>query len=192
VTILSDHKPGCACKVCLSHQAAEAHRKAAAELEATRRDVAWFEVMGQGGPDAVLALARQHGDTGRRAERLLRAGGFDVSTIMDRWRAEAPNVAQSSTNPNLFADDPEHSGEAMEALRTGGTAAYRAKVAELTAARAAEKQARQQSGVLWRTRDGGVVTDGQAPVIGASYGSGGAPAQRSQVHGNVPELGSEV
>jgi hypothetical protein len=28
-------------------------------------------------------------------------------------------------------------------------------------------------------------------VIGASYGSGGAPAQRSQVHLDVPELGSE-
>lgn len=92
--------------------------------------------------------------------------------------------AQHSTSVGLSWDqDPEHSPEAMEALRTGGTAAFRAKVAELTRARAAEQAAQQAQGsVLWRTRTGQLVTDGSAPV---------PPPQQSTVRTTVPPLAVE-
>ena len=184
---MADHKPDCGCKPCKDRQAAEAHRKAAAELEQARRDAAWMQVMGQGGPDAVLALARQHGDP-ERARRLLEAGGFPVAEIMDRHRAEAPHglplhVARQLGQP-----------EAVEALRVHGTWAQRARARELAeeerAARAAEKPAGYDPRVMWRTRGGGLVTDGQAPVMGASIGANGAPVQRSQIHNDVAELGT--
>lgn len=184
------HKENCACPACAGHRTAEERHRAEAEQVQTRSDVAWLTVMRAGGPDAVIALARQHGDP-QRAVRLLQAGGFDVAGITSRWRAEAPHATQRSSKGNPWAGVPEHSDEAMAALASGGGAAYRAKVAELTAARDAGKQARQQPAVMWRTRSGELVVDGDAPVMGVSFGPDGAPVQGSRVSTGVPELGSE-
>ena len=169
-------------------EAAEQRRRAEAELEQTRRDIAWMQVMGAGGPHAVLALARQHGDEGR-AVRLLAAGGFDVNEITGRWRAsQAPT--QTSGNPSLFANDPEHDPAAMAALQSGGIAAWNAKVRELTEAREAARSQRAARGaVMWRTPSGELVVDGASVPAGISPGPDGAPQQRSLVHHDVPPLG---
>jgi hypothetical protein len=158
MTDLGKHKPDCNCPPCVQVRGVREREAAAARLEQTRRDVAWLAVMGQGGPDAVIALARQHGEP-ERAARLLAAGGFDAAGIMDRYRAEAPHAAQSSSNESMFVHDPEHSPEAMRLLNgfwqtvteqgeerrewvPGSIQAFNKKVAELREAREQEKAGR--------------------------------------------------
>jgi len=168
---LDNHKPGCPCPRCQG-KARTAEREAAEREQAqTRSDAAWFTVMAAGGPDAVIALARQHGDMGR-AIRLLEAGGFPVADITDRWRAEVPQVRQFSSNANLFADDPEHSPEAMEALRTGGAAAWNAAVERLREKRAyARAKANAAARAATVTPDGyvglGLLSPAVAQVLAA-------------------------
>lgn len=130
--------------------------------------------MGMGGPDRCLALARQYGDTGR-AIRLLQAGGFDVTNITSKWRAEAPaQVSSGGSNP--WTGDPGHSPEAMRLLNgytetdeegnqryvPGSEHAYLAKVAELTEEREGRKNQRAaRDRVLWTDRTGQAVMEDQ-------------------------------
>lgn len=93
-----------------------------------------------------------------------------------------PVQHSTSTGPG-WDSDPEHSPEALQALKEGGTAAFRAVVARLTRARAAEQAERSaQHSVLWRTRNGRLVTDGSADV---------APPQHTTVRRSVPGLATE-
>jgi hypothetical protein len=165
---MADHKPGCDCKVCQARQAARDQRKAAAELEATRKDAAWMTVMGMGGRDAVIALARQHGDPSR-AERLLEAAGLDpadpvqltsgfnqqgepvsVVTVRTGSPVAAPRQqagTHQSGTPGLWASSPDHDPRVMAALlRPGSTdadiARIRAEVIEEYEGRRLERQRR--------------------------------------------------
>jgi hypothetical protein len=165
---MADHRDGCDCKVCKAREAAQAQRKAAAELAQTRRDIAWMQVHQAGGPDA--------------------AG------IMGRHRSEAPHVAQRSSSGDPWGGSPDHDERVIRGLLRGvpdaELAKIRAEVAAEYAGKSLERQARQQSAVLWRTRSGELILDGMAPVLGASFGENGAPVQQSAVHADVPELGS--
>ena len=59
------------------------------------------------------------------------------------------------------------------------------------AGRQAQREAREQQSVLWRTRSGEQLMGGMPAVMGASYGSDGAARQVSRVNQNVSALGSE-
>ena len=191
---MADHKPGCDCKVCRAWQAAEEHRKAAAGAEQTRRDSAWLTVMASGGPDAVIALARRHGDPAR-AVRLLTAAGLDAAGITERWRADAPQQHSSSGGAGPWAGSPDHDERVTRALVQGASDGELSKIREQVTAEyrqaAVQRAARRQSSAMWATRDGSVLRDGSGVVMGASLGPDGAPAQRSVVHAEVPELGSD-
>jgi len=90
----------------------------------------------------------------------------------------------SVTTGGGWQGDPEHAPEAMEALRIGGTEAFRAVVARLTRARAAEQAERSaQHAVLWRTRSGEPLVDGSAGPVPAP--------QRAVVRTTVPGLATE-
>jgi len=157
----------------VSRRSGEANRAAAAGLEATRRDIAYFEVMNMGGPDAVLAKARQWGDPGR-AVRLLQAGGFDVTDITSRWRADAAPAQQKSSFWSQFPDhDPRFtSGQAS-------LADVKAEYEERAAARAARD--REYYGL-----------DRAPAAMGVSADELGRPVQRSVINYGVPPLGQEV
>lgn len=89
----------------------------------------------------------------------------------------------STSTGHGWDQDPEHSPEAMQALKDGGTAAFRETVARLTRARAAERAEQQAQGsLLWRTRSGETLADGSAPV---------APRQSTTVRRSVPGLATE-
>jgi hypothetical protein len=192
------HKPDCGCPACQGHQAAEARRLAEAEQAATVRAMARAVVQllargAQSGPDALRSLIGE-----ADAIRVLRLAGLNAGVVAANWQASVPVTASAhqSRTAAMWAASPDHDPRVTQVLtRPGSTmaevAAVRAQVAGEYAGRQLERQAREQSSVLWRTRSG-VVADGQAPVTGASYGPSGAPAQRSQVHGDVAELGSEV
>jgi hypothetical protein len=169
------HRPDCGCTACTRARGGQEYREALAELEQTRRDTAWAAVMAAGGPDAVMALARQHGDP-QRAFRLLEAAGMDAAGILDRYRAEAPYVPQTSNNPSLFANDPEHlagyllqphwvtaedaEGNPVRQLMPPDEFAYRREVARLTEVKAQEKADRAaRETVLWRTGTGEVLRE---------------------------------
>lgn len=180
MSALDNHKPGCACPRCQGKARTAEREQAEREQAQTRRDTAWFAVMGQGGPDAVIALAVQHGGLDR-AGALLEAGGFDAAAIISRWRAKAPHGLPLPVARHL--NDPE----AVEALRTSGIWAQRARARELaeedTTARPATLARHDEAGrVLWSDRAGNPVFESQAarPM-----------AQRSTVNASVPELGSE-
>lgn len=169
---LDNHKDNCACPRCQGQARTAERERAEREQAQTRQDAAWFTVMGQGGPDAVLALARQHGDTGR-AVRLIKAAGLNAAGISGRWRAEAPaQVSSGGSNP--WTGDPGHSPEAMRLLSgytetdadgnqrhvPGSEQAYFAKVAELTEAREGQRNQRAaRDRVLWTDRAGQAVTE---------------------------------
>jgi hypothetical protein len=101
--------------------------------------------------------------------------------------------AQSTSSP--WSGSPDHDERVTRALVRDASDSELSTIRQQVAAeyrdRAAGRQAQRQSGVMWRTRTGELVTDGSPAVIGASYGPSGAPVQRSQVNPNVPELGSE-
>jgi len=143
-----NHKTSCGCGVCVQRRSAEAHRAAAAGLEQTRRDAAWMQVMGAGGPDAVLALARQHGDPGR-AVRLLQEGGFDVAGITSRWRADGLRQASAgqSATAGLWASSPDHDSRVVQALLRGASDAELSTIRQQVKAeydgKAFERQRRQ-------------------------------------------------
>ncbi len=185
---MADHKPGCDCKVCRAWQAAEEHRKAAAEAEQTSRDSAWFAVMGAGGADAVVALARRHGDPGR-AVRLLTAAGLDAAGITERYRGDAPQQSSSSGGAGPWAGSPDHDERVTAALQRGAGDGELAQLRERVAAEyrqaAAQRAARQQSAVMWRTPSGETVRDGSSAPMGVSLGENGAPVQRSVVHADA-------
>ena len=191
---MADHKPGCGCKVCLAWQAAEEHRKAAAEAEQTRRDSAWLTVMASGGPDAVLSLARRHGDPGR-AVRLLTAAGLDAAGIAERYREDSPRQVSSSGGAGPWAGSPDHDPRITRALLRGASDSELSQLrAEVTAEYrqdAAQRAARRQSSAMWACRDGSVLRDGSGAPPGVSLGSAGQPVQTSRVNESVPPLGSD-
>ena len=169
-------------------QAGERRRQAEAEALATSQAVAraLLRLMARGslsGPDVLRNLVG-HDD----ALRILRAAGMNAEPAAASWQAAAPVQQAQSTGRTaaLWASSPDHDPRMVAALTRPGVtdaeiAAVRAQVAAEYAARAAERAARRQSsGVMWRTRDGSVVTDGTAP-----------PVQASRVNQAVPPLGSE-
>ncbi len=188
------HKPDCACPLCRGAARVAERERAEAEQAQTRRDAAWFAVMGAGGPDAVIALARQHGDL-PRARRLLAAAGLDADGIIGRWRAEAPQVRQFSSGGDPWGASPDHDERVTTALLRGAgdgeLARIRAEVAAEYWQAAAEKTVRRESSVMWRTRDGETVMDGTAAPMGVSLSPAGAPVQTSRVDESVPPLGAD-
>ena len=125
-------------------------------------------------PDALRVVAGRDGQ--EDALSVLRAAGLSTEPQRRTWEAERPAQRQVSTTP-----DPEHSAEAMSALREGGVEAYRAVVAGMHEARAAERVQRQAgNSVLWETRTGEQVTEGQGtgqPLrqqVSRPYHDGGA------------------
>lgn len=191
------HPPDCSCKVCKGVRTAEVRRQAEAEQAATVRAVAraLVQLMARGslsGPDALRSLVG-HDDS----LRILRMAGMDADTVAGSWQADQPPSGPAEQKSSLWASSPDHDPRVMQAILHGTDAevsAIRAAVAQEYKQRAAEKTARQQSSVMWRTpRDGypeGVpVVDGTSVPAGLSPGPDGAPQQRSVVHHGVQELG---
>jgi hypothetical protein len=149
---------------------------------------------------AVVAMAAAEARrTGASVPDLLRArlGAGDADAILADAGVTAPpevprGPAQARSSP--WAGSPDHDERVVQALVHGASdgelARIRAEVAAEYAGKSLERQARQQSTVMWRTGRGELVMDGAPAVIGASY-AGGVPAQRSQIRTDVPELGSE-
>ena len=188
---------GAALRVHLMKQAElDAAAAAREDIEALARVVCRMAARGlmMPAPDALAVLGAQGGPGGREdALRCLRAAGYPPEPQAQRWAKEAPLRQQSGTVAgSLYAEDPSHDPRVTEALLAG---ASMAEVADLVAEVRAERQQAQQDaraaaaaaghdpGVLWVTREGGVVRDGGAvtPLV----------PQRSVVRKDVPELGSE-
>jgi hypothetical protein len=182
------HPADCPCRVCKGVRTADARRQAEAEQEATYQAVAraLVKLMARGslsGPDVLRNLVG-HDD----ALRILRAAGMNPGQVAASWQAASPVQQAQSTGRTaaLWASSPDHDPRMVAALTRPGVtdaeiAAVRAQVAEEYRARSIQQAARRQSsGVMWRTRDGSVVTDGTAP-----------PVQASRVNQAVPPLGSE-
>jgi hypothetical protein len=180
-------------------QAAEERRQAEREALAAYQAVARGLVLaaarltGLPGPDALRALFAPLGAEGAvSALTVLRVAGHDAGAQAAAWRAQRP--ASQSRTAAMWASSPDHDPRVMEAVARGATdaeiSAVRAQVAAEYADRAAERQARSQRSVMWRTRSGEAVADGSG-AMGVSLDDYGAPHQRSLVHRDVPELGSE-
>jgi hypothetical protein len=190
------HKTDCGCGPCSSARAGRATRELEREATATYRATAKAVVAlcarlagGElSGPDILRRLV------GEDAELVLRAAGIDPAPVVARWHDSAP-VRQSthqSRTAGMWAASPDHGPRVVQAIVRG------APDTELNAIRAgvmAEHQeraaGRRQPALMWRTRSGELVTDGAPAVLGASMGPAGAPVQRSIVHTDVPEPGSE-
>ena len=135
------------------------------------------------GPDALRSLVGTDD-----ALRMLRMAGMNAEPVAASWEAAAPVQQAQSTGRTaaLWASSPDHDPRMLAVLTRPGVtdneiAAVRAQVAQEYRQRAADKAARRQSNVMWRTRDGEAVTDGSAPPVQAA----------SRVNQAVPPLGSE-
>jgi hypothetical protein len=190
--MLKGHREDCGCPACRGHEVTEARRRAEAEQAQTSRDSAWFAVMNAGGPAAVIAVARRHGDPGR-AVRLLTAAGLDTAGITDRYREDAPQQSSSSGGAGPWAGSPDHDPRVTRALLRGASDAELSKIREQVTAEyrqtAAQRAARRQSAVMWRTPSGEAVRDGSGAPPGVSLSPDGAPVQRSVTYAD--EAGSE-
>lgn len=167
------HQRNCPCGPCVSRRSGEANRVAAAELAATRRDVARLQVHDAGGPDALLAKARAMGDPGLAA-RILSAAGLDVAEITSRWRSDAAPAQQKS---GFWSQFPDHDPRFLS-----GQMSLDSVKAEYDTRRL-ERQARDDR---YHGRDQ------QPAAMGVSTDERGVPVQRSTIDYGVPPLGSGV
>ena len=109
-------------------------------------------------------------------ERVL-APAMTPSRPREHW-AGPKQVSQATTT--RAAEDPDHSPEAVAAIMAGDWQRL-ADIRQEAARKAASAQAAAQNVIMWRTRDGGVLTDGRQAD----------PVQVSKIDTSVPELGSE-
>lgn len=120
------------------------------------------------GPDAVRALMQQAGTDGlQHGAAVVRAAGHSVPAQQAAWQAEAPRQRQASaTVGGGWEADPDHAPEVMEAIRRGASAWELNQIRTGVAARhqQAREQQQKQSGVMWRTRDGGELRDDTEPT----------------------------
>ena len=183
-------------------QARAAAEKARAEAEQAR---AITRAVRRRTARAVVAMAAAEARrTGQAVPDLLRArlGAEDAEHILADAGVAAPPAAPrapvqsagQSATAGLWASSPDHDPRVVQALVRGAgdgeLSTIRAEVAAEYASRAAERQARQQSNVLWRTGRGELLTDGSPAVLGASYGPSGAPVQTSRADSSVQALGT--
>ena len=132
------------------------------------------------GPDVLRRVLSDPED----AMAICASAGLNPAAVQARWADTAP-AAPAQSRSDFWGQFPDHNEDFLRGTRS---------LADVTAEheqRQVARAARRESPVLWRTRDGGAVTDGEPAVMGASFGPGGAPVQRSAVHADVPELRSE-